>query len=121
MWDEADSGEDLEDIEETPPTCPFCRCGSFDCKHYLGVIDRTFRTVSGSLLKAAYDPPEVEYDDTDFIEYFDRFCEACDASAYALDYDFEGGPGMSSAEMLCWSDKPEQFVEEITKYLKNRS
>ncbi len=84
------------------PRCPYCsRAG--DCGHLLLVVDKTFRTAGGGALFRAFNDRwnkirEDGGDDFDEREAFESLLDEIDACAdSSVDYEHEGGPGMSSS------------------------
>jgi uncharacterized protein YbaR (Trm112 family) len=81
--------------------CPYCsRTG--ECSHVLLVVDKTFRTAEGGVLMNAFNnrwDSIIEDGGSDFDEreHFESLLEEVDSMATAeSEYEFEGGPGMSS-------------------------
>lgn len=95
------SVDDFED-EDTTQRCPYCS-SSNDCEHLLLLVDRTFRTAEGGALMRVFDERwsdlcEKGGDDFDERQPFEDLLEEVDSiSDYSADFDFEGGPGRSSA------------------------
>jgi hypothetical protein len=106
-----DSDEDYE--EDQAPNCPFC--GSQDsCEHLLLLVDQTFRTAEGGAMFAAFNTRwseicEAGGDDFDEREPFEQLLDEVDSLAEASqEYDFEGGPGMSSTYVAYYIESPER-------------
>jgi hypothetical protein len=104
-----------DNIESENNSCPFCGAEG-RCKHLMLVFDRTFITVDGGFLfkeaqrrldklqelRILKDGEDYEY--ADLIEDF--LSEIDPLSDYQLEVDNEGGPGMSSAMTLFYTDEP---------------
>jgi len=95
------SVDDFED-EDGARRCPYCS-SSNDCEHLLLLVDRTFRTAEGGALMRVFDERwsdlcEKGGDDFDERQPFEDLLEEVDSSSdYSADFDFDGGPGMSSS------------------------
>ena len=93
--------DDFED-EDGAQRCPYC-ASSNDCEHLLLLVDRTFRTAEGGALMRVFNEHwshlcEKGGDDFDEHQPFEDLLEEVDSSSdYSADFDFEGGPGRSSA------------------------
>ena len=96
------------DDEDRPP-CPFCE-SMHDCAHLLLSIDQVFRTACGGFLMEAFNALwqgvfEANEDDQEFDEgekfdaLIERVTELADAQR---EYEFEGGPGMSTTYTLLY-------------------
>jgi hypothetical protein len=83
-------------------TCPYCSSAAL-CEHLLLLVDQTFRLAEAGPLMDAFNKRwnsmcDAGGDDFDEREPFDSLLELADSvSGCAIEYDFDGGPGASSA------------------------
>ena len=112
------SEDDSDDLGTN--RCPYCGSGN-ECVHLLLCVDTTFRTAEGGLLMAAFNDRwskiEEAADDPKFdeSESFRDLLEEVDSLANAsADWDFEGGPGRSSAYEIFYA-KSESHAQEALK------
>lgn len=100
-------------------SCPYCDSPS-DCPHLLLLVDQTFRTATGGMLKRAFNLRwsamcEAGGDTFDEREPFESLLdEVNDLADASNEYDFDGGPGASSAYINYFA-KSEAAVSEALK------
>jgi len=101
--------------------CPYCR-SSDDCEHLLLVVDTTFRVAEGGILMEAFNEhwqailDDVD-DDFDEREPFDNLLDEVDSLAdFEMNYDHEGGPGMSSSYLFYYVISNEKASAALIKF-----
>lgn len=124
-WDEDDEERDEEDLEEgiedAVPECPYC--GSSDCcAHLLLLVDLTFHSAEGGSLMAAFDRRWAELcdaggDELDEGEAFAALLEEVAACADSSEeYEYEGGPGMSSSYAVYFIKTPARVEQAVARF-----
>lgn len=100
--------------------CPYC-LSEDECVHLLLCVDKTFQTAAGGLLMSAFNERLSQIaeasDDPNFDEgaFFQALLEEVDSLAnMSAEWDFEGGPGRSSAYKLFYS-KSEAHAQDALK------
>jgi len=111
--DDYDEGDALE--------CPYCS-STKDCDHILLVVDITFRTAEGGALMTAFDDRwsrlcEDGGDDFDEREPFENLLDEVDALANSsAEYDWEGGPGRSSAYAIYYVNSADKAKDVVARF-----
>lgn len=103
--------------------CPYCLSGN-ECVHLLLCVDKTFRTAEGGLLMSAFNERwsqiEEASEDPNFDERasFQTLLEKVDSLAnMSADWDFEGGPGRSSAYELFYSKSEAHAQDALERFI----
>lgn len=108
-----------------PECCPYCG-EEGGCAHLLLRIDITFRETCDGLLYRAFDDRwsqmlEAGADAKNFDESgcYDQLVEQVEELSDAeSEYEFEGGPGMSSTYRAFYASTPERAAMRLAEYLK---
>ena len=119
------SQDDLDQSDDDPyaglPRCPYC-LSEDDCEHLLLLVDITFRTAEGGILMDRFNARwhelcEAGGDSFDEYEPFNTLLEDVDRLAERqIEYDFEGGPGMSSSYVGYYIKTLEKSKEALSKF-----
>lgn len=116
-----------EDIcTEDSTLCPYCAKSS-GCEHVLLVVDRTFRTAEGGTCMDGFNQRwsmlfDDADDDFDEREAFETLLEEVDAVAdFSTEFDFEGGPGMSSGYSVYYVKSTEDAHDAVARFLDGGS
>ncbi len=110
------------DNEDGGQECPFCS-STTSCGHVLLLVDRTFRTAEGGTLMRKFNARwsklcEEGGDDFDEREPFEDLLEEVDSCAdSSVDYDHEGGPGMSSSYSIYYVKSAEKADTAVARFL----
>jgi len=108
------------DNEEGARVCPYCSCSN-DCDHLLLLVDKTFRDAEGGALMRLFndrwsDLCQMGGDDFDEREHFEDLLEEIDSCAdYSADFDYEGGPGRSSAYSIYYVKSAEKSKDILAR------
>jgi hypothetical protein len=107
-------------MSDKSPKCPFCN-SSNACEHLLLLVDKTFRSAEGGLLMNAFthhwNALFDEDEDMDEREVFDSLLEeVADVADAESNYDYEGGPGMSSDYAYYYIKSGEGAKELIERF-----
>ena len=114
-------------MSSTEPQCPFCGSND-DCPHLLLYVDTTFRTAEGGILYESFnerwgDIQAAGEEDSNFDEtsQFNDLLEVVDGLANATqEYEFEGGPGMSSDYVAYYVSSESKCEEALQRFLGQR-
>lgn len=115
--DDEDEQEDLLQKAE----CPYC-ASTDSCPHFLLMVDVTFREASGGPLYYSFrdswnrivdhDDPEFE-EDEQFNALLDDVANLADQE---LEWEFEGGPGMSSTYRLFYCETSQLVNDAVRRF-----
>ena len=113
------------DDEAEDPKCPFCHSAG-NCRHLLLLVDTTFRTADGGILKDAFDDRwsavlEQADPNTDERTPFERLLEEVESLSDATaEYENEGGPGMSSTYAIYFIESESKAQHALEQFLSQR-
>lgn len=110
------------DDEDGARACPYCSSTS-RCAHLLLLVDTTFRTAQDGALMPAFNECwsrlcEDGGDDFDERESFEVLLGEVDAlSDSSAEYDYEGGPGMSSSHSIYYAESAEKAKDAVARFV----
>lgn len=112
----------MDDYDDEPaPGCPYCASVN-GCTHLLLLVDLTFRSAGNGTLMEAFNDRwsklcEEGGDDFDETEPFESLLDEIAACADSFaEYDFEGGPGMSSSCAAYYVESAEAMKEAVARF-----
>ena len=111
--------------EDEEHKCPFCS-STGHCPHILLLVDTTSRNAEGGVLMSAFNERWSKLcqeggDDFDEREPFESLLGEVDSIAdVANDYDYEGGPGMSSTYSAYYVDSETKAQDALGRFIEAR-
>jgi hypothetical protein len=107
---------EINDNSRDDIICPICEAIGMDCDHYAGFLDLNERFVDGLLVELFTDPitGDISYNE----ELWTRVFPQIENVFKTVKIHSDGGPGMSTIELWCWSKDPVRSIAEIQQKLE---